>query len=88
MNLHDFENPFGLKAHFEHSERGELCLIGRLKVSSYFYDATLPKGSGTPYKVVCPIPGIRQDIGNYATVEEAKERCVRVAATVIKLLTM
>ena len=61
--------------------------IGKLKVAEYFYDGMRPKGDPKQYRVSSSCPGIKENLGNYETVEECEKLCLEVADTMIKRLT-
>jgi hypothetical protein len=53
--------------------------IGKIKVAGYYYDRMRAKGDPLTYKVTSPIATIKSDLGNYATTEECKALCEKVA---------
>ena len=53
---------------------GENLYLGRWNVGSVFYDAFVAKGDNRNHKVTCNLSGIKDVLGNYADVNEAKAR--------------
>lgn len=49
-------------------------LRGNVMLFTTFYDSTRPRGQGDdkPYSLVCRLPGIKDHLGHFATVEDAK----------------
>jgi len=61
--------------------------IGKVLVAEYFYDGTRTRGDKKQYKVVSPLPTIKNDLGNYETKEECKNLCIKIAKTFLKQLS-
>ena len=52
--------------------------IGEWKCFEYFYDSFIRKDSNLIYKLKCFLPGIKDDLGNYETEKQAKEKAQSV----------
>lgn len=61
--------------------------IGKLRIASYFYDASLPLYENKKQKVVSELPTIKNVIGWFETEKEAKEKCIEVAKVFCRQLT-
>lgn len=55
---------------------GESLFLGKFKVGSVYYDAMQSKG-GLKQAACCSLPGIKQNLGHYSTVQDAKYRVER-----------
>jgi hypothetical protein len=53
---------------------GKLLMLGNYHVGGCHYDSCRSKGNPLEYKATCKLPGIRTDLGNYLTEEEAMIR--------------
>lgn len=61
--------------------------IGKLRIASVFYDASVHKHDNKKYKVVSELPTIKNSIGWFEKEEEAKLKCIDVAKVFCKQLT-
>ena len=60
--------------------------IGKFLIAEYIWDGARSKGDPLVYKVTSPIKGIKPNLGNFATEEECKNRCIEVAKYFINML--
>lgn len=57
---------------------GEDCFVGRWVVGNAAWNCGKSKGAeGVDYRATCKLPGLKANLGAYATMEEAKARIVR-----------
>ena len=59
-------------------QNGENLFLGRWKAGSVYYDGFVTKGDNRVHKVTCNLSGIKDVLGNYADVNEAKARLEKV----------
>ena len=55
-------------------QSGETCYAGRWPVARYHWDSFVPRESEDNYKAITSLPGLKPDLGNFATIEAAKAR--------------
>jgi len=53
---------------------GEWARVGKWVVGAYYWDAGRSTRDDKAYRATCYLPGIKDDLGNYETVEQAKAR--------------
>jgi hypothetical protein len=51
--------------------------LGRWKVGGYFFNPLQPRGTTTPWRAVCSLPGIKPVLGDFETDTEAQARVER-----------
>ena len=56
-----------------YTDREELHL-GKWRVGSVHLDGMRSKDDPLVYAAICPLPGIKEDLGHFATEREAKDR--------------
>ena len=57
---------------------GEDCFVGTWLVGNAAWNGNKSKGDvGKDYRATCRLPGIKPDLGAFATIEDAKARIVR-----------
>lgn len=62
----------------------DVLFLGKWRVGGVYYSGMVSKGDLNKYKAYCTLPGIKEVIGHYATVEEAKSRLERAVKHWIK----
>jgi len=62
------------------TEKGFIGRLGKYKTFIVFYDSSRPIGDKNKraYKMKCRLPGIKDDLGNFISAEEAKKFAERV----------
>jgi hypothetical protein len=57
----------------QYTDREDLYL-GKWKVGSAFFNGTRPKDDPLTHSSTCHLPGLKEDLGHYATLSEAQVR--------------
>lgn len=59
---------------------GEILFVGKWAIGGYHWDGMRSKDNPNAYKATCKLPGIKTDLGNFPTADEAKQKA-EVAAS-------
>jgi len=55
---------------------GKSAMLGKWVVGEIYWDGTVSKGSDLNQKAKCFLPGIKNDLGNFKTEDEAKKTII------------
>jgi hypothetical protein len=61
--------------------------VGKIRIGSVFYNSSRPPGSPLRYRATSTIPGIKEILADYESVEEAKARVEKAFRTFQSLIT-
>lgn len=59
---------------------GERARLGKWEIGGVYYDSCTSQGDGKKWRALCSLPQIKPILGNFVTVEEAKERVEKAVA--------
>lgn len=58
---------------------GEDAFLGKWRIGSISWDAALKRGDPKKWRASCDLPGIKQNLGNFEKVEDAKAKLEKAA---------
>jgi hypothetical protein len=58
----------------QYSYCGSILFLGKWEVGGTHYDSCRHQGDPLEHKATCRLPGIKSDLGNFVTEEEAKTK--------------